>query len=100
MKTIRRVLSVLLLSGVVVLATAGPSFAHDAPDQGQAAWLMADWMLLSFLVFFLAALFGFVIAVRRGYLRNLEQAKYHILTIDEEDYYTPDWAREEVTDGA
>ena len=69
-------------------------FAHEAPDEG-AEWLMADWMLLSFMVFFLVALSVFAIALKRGLLTNLEQAKYYILTIDEPDYYSPDWAKEE-----
>jgi hypothetical protein len=38
-----------------------------------------------------------VVAARRGLLRDVEQAKYHILSIDEPDYYTPAWAREDVT---
>jgi hypothetical protein len=88
------------MAAAALLALAGPFFlpgvalAHDAPDEGPAAWLMADWMLLSFLVFFLAALTVFVVALRRGMLANLEDAKYHILSIDEQDYYTPDWAKE------
>lgn len=81
-----------------LLLPAVPALAHEAPDQGEAAWLMADWMLLSFLVFFSVALVVFVVALRRGYLTDLESAKYHILTIDEPDYYTPDWAKE-VPDG-
>lgn len=70
------------------------AFAHEAPDEG-AEWLMADWMLLSFMVFFIVALSAFAIALKRGLLSNLEQAKYYILTIDEPDYYSPDWAKEE-----
>ena len=77
----------------IALVVATPAFAHEQPDG--ANWLMADWMLLSFLVFFGMALIAFVIALKRGYLSNLEDAKYYILTIDEPDYYTPDWAKEE-----
>lgn len=75
------------------LVAATPAFAHEQPDG--ANWLMADWMLLSFLVFFGIALVVFVIALKRGYLSNLEDAKYHILSIDEPDYYTPEWAKED-----
>jgi hypothetical protein len=78
----------------LLLLFAAPVLAHEGPDEG-AEWLMADWMLLSFLVFFGVALIAFLVAVRRGYLRNLEDAKYHILTIDEPDYYTPEWAQED-----
>lgn len=84
----------LIWTGLLLLVFATPALAHGGPDEG-AEWLMADWMLLSFVVFFSVALFAFLIAVRRGYLRNLEDAKYYILTIDEPDYYTPEWAREE-----
>ena len=78
---------------VLLLAQFSTVLAHDAPDDG-AEWLMADWMLLSFLVFFGVALIAFVIAMKRGLLSNLEQTKYYLLTIDEPDYYTPDWAKE------
>ena len=90
--------AVLLASGLVV-AAAPPAWAHEAPDDGEAAWLMADWMLLAFLVFALTALACFVVALKRGLLRNLEDAKYHILTIDEPDFYTPAWARPEESGG-
>ena len=76
-----------------LLLTASPAGAHDQPDG--ADWLMADWMLLSFLVFAGAALLVFLAVLRLGLLRNVEAAKYHILTIQEADYYTPDWAKED-----
>jgi len=88
-----------LLVGAVaagaVVGPAAPAYAHEQPEGDVAAWLMADWMLLSFLVFFFGALVAFVVAVRRGQFRDLEAAKYHLLTIDEPDYYTPAWARED-----
>ena len=80
------------------LLWATPALGHDQPVG--AEWLMADWMLLSFLVFGLVALVTFVVALKRGYLSNLEDAKYHILTIDEPDYYTPGWARAEALEDA
>lgn len=80
-----------LLAGLLRPPSA---WAHAAPDEG-AEWLMADWMLLAFLVFFVAALVAFVVALRRGLLSDLEEAKYPILRIREPDYYTPDWAKEE-----
>lgn len=77
------------------VAATGGVLAHEAPDEGAAAYVMADWMLLSFMVFAGVALIAFVVAIRRGLMRDLEQAKYHVLEIDEEDYYTPDWAKED-----
>ncbi len=81
---------------VLVALLVTPAFAHsplhDQPDG--ADWLMADWMLYSFLIFFMAGLFAFLIALKRGFFHNIEDAKYYILSIDEKDYYTPDWAKE------
>ncbi len=95
---IRFLLTVSILVAVVLLALfAKPALAappmHDQPDG--ANWLMADWMLYSFLIFFCAALFVFLMALKRGMFHNSEDAKYYILAIEEEDYYTPDWARED-----
>lgn len=88
----------LIWTTLLLLVTAAPVLAHEAPDDG-AEWLMADWMLLAFLIFFGVALISFLVAVRRGHLSNLEDAKYYILTIDEPDYYMPEWAREESQGG-
>jgi hypothetical protein len=87
----RSIITVLLVAGAL-LVFATPALGHEQPDG--AEWLMADWMLLSFLVFGGAALAIFVVALRRGHFHNMEAAKYHILSIDEPDYYTPEWARE------
>ncbi len=84
-------IAIAMLAVAATPALAAP-LAHDQPDG--ADWLMADWMLYSFLIFFMAAFFVFLIALKRGMFHNIENAKYHILTIQEEDYYTPDWAKE------
>jgi hypothetical protein len=86
-----------LSATVAALLFATPALGHDQPPG--AEWLMADWMLLSFLAFGLVSLVAFLVALKRGYLSNLEDAKYHILTIDEPDYYTPGWARAEALEG-
>ncbi len=83
--------AVLLLLVVAAPAWAAP-LGHDQPDG--ADWLMADWMLYSFLIFFCASLFVFLMALKRGMFHNIEDAKYYVLSIQEEDYYTPDWAKE------
>jgi hypothetical protein len=93
MRRIRIALGSLIWILFWMFASASPALAHEGPTDG-AEWLMADWMLFSFLVFFLVALTAFVIALKRGLLSNLEDSKYHILTIDEPDYYTPDWVKE------
>ena len=86
----------LVLAVIVLLLTAWPVFGHDQPDG--ADWLMADWMLYSWMAFGGAGMFMFLVAFRRGYLSHLEETKYHILSIDEPDYYTPDWARDDAED--
>ncbi len=91
--TAYRMLVAVVIVGLLLFAGAAPASAHDQPDG--ADWLMADWMLLSFLVFFGAGLVAFLVALKLGALRHVEDAKYHILSINEPDYYTPDWAQEE-----
>lgn len=93
-KTMRRILTSAAAT-VLLMSNATVALAHDGPDDGQAAYIMADWMLLSFLVFFVAGLLAFAIALKRGLMTNVEDAKYYMLTIDEPDYYTPEWAKEE-----
>jgi nitrogen fixation-related uncharacterized protein len=72
-------------------ALASPLY-HEAPKGSE--WVMADWMFLSFLIFAAVAFLAFLWALKAGWLSNLEDAKYYVLEIDEEDYYTPEWARE------
>jgi cbb3-type cytochrome oxidase maturation protein len=86
-------------TGIMVLGlpqNVQPSLAvplfHEAPKGSE--WIMADWMFLSFLIFAGIAFVAFLWALKAGWLSNLEDAKYYILEIDEEDYYTPEWAQE------
>jgi hypothetical protein len=90
---ILRTVRAAVFATAAALLFATPALGHDQPAGNE--WIMADWMLLSFLAFGVVSLVAFLIALKRGYLSNLEDAKYHILTIDEPDYYTPDWARAE-----
>jgi hypothetical protein len=45
---------------------------------------MADWMFLSFAIFAGASFLAFMLALKAGWLSNLEEAKYYILEIEEE----------------
>lgn len=89
----------LAVLGVVLLgmffyaqpALAAPSY-HEAPKGSE--WVMADWMFLSFAIFAGVAFLAFIVALKAGLLSNLEDAKYHVLDIQEEDFYTPEWARD------
>ncbi|MCB0083656.1 MAG: hypothetical protein KDE47_22105 [Caldilineaceae bacterium] len=85
---------VLALGGLLFVhqAVYAAPMLHDAPKGSE--WIMADWMFLSFIIFAGTAFVAFLIALKSGYLSNLEDAKYYILDIDEADYYTPEWARE------
>ena len=86
----KRVWFVLLL----MVITASPALAHDGPKGSE--WVMADWMFLSFMLFAGSAFVVFLLVLKAGLLSNLEDAKLYVLQIEEEDYYTPDWAREGV----
>ncbi len=78
-----------ILSSLLIFSTA---LAHDAP-QGDD-YEMADWMMFTFLFFFGISFIIFLFGLKRHWFSNPESAKYYILSIDEKDYYTPEWALE------
>lgn len=84
----------ILILLVLLLVIVQPALAHDSPEGSE--WVMADWMFLSFVMFAVSAFMGFMIALKRGWLNDLEgEAKLYILKIDEPDYYTSSWSDEE-----
>lgn len=85
-------ISTVVFLGVMVRPVLAAPALHESP--GGSEWIMADWMFLSFIVFAGVAFICFLLALKAGWLSNLEDAKYYILSIEEEDYYTPDWARD------
>jgi hypothetical protein len=89
-------LGAVVLAGILLALNVHSGWAapilHEAPEGSE--WVMADWMFLSFLVFAGASFVAFLFALKSGVLSNIEDAKYYILEIDEEDYYTPAWAKE------
>jgi len=87
-----------LLTIVAWLAATGTALAHDAPEGGTANWVMVDWLIGAFAIFTGASLVGFVWAYKAGHFHHLERHGSLPLLIVEEDYYTPDWAREEAAD--
>jgi heme/copper-type cytochrome/quinol oxidase subunit 2 len=93
MKSMRRILTGGMLALALLTALAFPAAAspvgHEAPEGSE--WIMADWMFLSFAIFAGVAFLAFMVALKRGLLSNLEDAKYYVLEIEEEDYYSPDW---------
>ena len=82
----------IYLALLLITMTVSPVLAHDSPEGSE--WVMADWMFSSFILFAGAAFIVFLFALKAGLLSNLEDAKFHILEIEEDDYYTPDWAQE------
>jgi hypothetical protein len=91
----RRLLTMACLALAAVLAMPAAALAHEQPENDQSRWVMADWMMEVFFLFAGIALLAFLLAWKAGHFHNLEQAARIPLLIEEGDYYTPDWARDE-----
>jgi hypothetical protein len=87
-----RLATIVLL---LLLATPATALAHDAPENAQSKWVMADWMIDTFFVFSGLALVAFLAAWKAGHFHELDGHAAIPLLVDEEDYYTPDWALDE-----
>jgi hypothetical protein len=92
------VLGLVALASLVVPAVA---LAHDQPETQQSRWIMADWMIDTFFIFSGFAVIAFLAAWKAGHFQELDQLGSLPLLVEEEDYYTPDWALddEEWADG-
>lgn len=97
MRKLFRYTSILLFILAFSIITTFPVSAHEAPPGSE--WVMADWMFLSFIIFAGTAFVAFLLALKSGVLSNLEDAKYYVLEVEEEDFYTPDWAKQEAQGG-
>jgi hypothetical protein len=91
----RRVLLMPALAAAVLMGLPAVALAHDQPESDQSKWVMADWMMDAFFLFAGIAFVGFLIAWKAGHFHNLEQAAQIPLLIEEEDYYSPEWASDE-----
>jgi hypothetical protein len=91
----RRRLCVAGLLLATLLTLPASALAHDAPENDQSRWVMADWMMDAFFLFAGLALVAFILAWKAGHFHNLEQAARIPLLIEEDDYYTPEWALDE-----
>ena len=80
---------------VIALALPAAALAHDQPENAQSKWVMADWMLDTFFIFSGLALVVFLVAWKLGHFQDIEQAASIPLYVEEEDYYTPEWALDE-----
>jgi hypothetical protein len=85
----------LLVVLLVVLAAPGVALAHEAPQNNQSKWVMADWMMDTFFIFSGLAFVAFLAAWKAGHFHEVESHAGIALLVEEEDYYTPEWALEE-----
>jgi len=87
----RRIALVAFLVGLA-LALPATALAHDQPENSQSNWVMADWMMNTFFIFSGVALVGFIAAWKAGAFHELDTHASIPLYVEEEDYYTPEWA--------
>ena len=85
----------LLVVVLVALAVPAVALAHDAPESNQSKWVMADWMMDTFFIFSGLAFVAFLAAWKAGHFHEVESHAGIALLVEEEDYYTPEWALEE-----
>jgi heme/copper-type cytochrome/quinol oxidase subunit 2 len=91
----RRRVFILVAVALAGLAVPTSALAHDQPETQQSRWIMADWMLDSFFVFAGIALIAFIAMWKAGHFQELDKVAAIPLYIEEEDYYTPEWALDE-----
>jgi peptidoglycan/LPS O-acetylase OafA/YrhL len=96
----RRVWTFLVVIALALVIPAA-ALAHEAPQNKESKWVMTDWMMDTFFIFSGLALVAFLAAWKAGHFQELDTAGSIPLYVQEEDYYTPDWAldEEEWTDG-
>jgi hypothetical protein len=85
----------VLAFALLALSTPALALAHDQPETSQSRWVMADWMMDTFFIFSGLAVLAFVAAWKAGHFQDLDQLGSLPLYVEEEDYYTPDWALDE-----
>jgi hypothetical protein len=80
---------------VLALAVPAVALAHEAPQSKQSKWVMADWMMDTFFIFSGLALVAFLVAWKAGHFHELDRQGSIPLLVEEEDFYTPEWAEDE-----
>lgn len=88
-------LAAFVLVWLSALAFPAIACAHDQPETKQSRWIMADWMLDSFFIFTGVAVVAFLAAWKAGHFQELDRLGSIPLFVQEEDYYTPEWALDE-----
>jgi protein-S-isoprenylcysteine O-methyltransferase Ste14 len=92
---VRRLAWTIGITLTVALVLPAVALAHEAPQNSQSKWVMADWMIDTFFVFSGIALVGFLVAWKAGHFHELDKHGAIPLFVEEEDYYTPEWADDE-----
>ena len=90
----RLAIAAFVLAGLALLSPA-VALAHDQPETKRSRWVMADWMLDTFFIFGGLAFVAFLAAWKAGHFQELDRQGSIPLLLDEEDYYTPEWALDE-----
>jgi hypothetical protein len=91
----RRFATTAAAMALVTLAWPALALAHDQPESSQSRWVMADWMMDTFFIFSGLAVLAFVAAWKAGHFHELDRLGSLPLLVEEEDYYTPEWALDE-----
>jgi hypothetical protein len=92
---VRRFLWAVACVALAALAAPALALAHDQPETQQSRWVMADWMMDTFFIFSGLAVVAFLAAWKAGHFQELDRMGSIPLLVQEEDYYTPDWALDE-----
>ena len=91
----RRVTFATIVAFAVALVLRALAYAHDAPETKQSRWVMTDWMMNTFFIFSGLAVVAFLAAWKAGHFHELDKMGSIPLYVEEEDYYTPEWALDE-----
>jgi hypothetical protein len=91
----RRFAAACFLVAGLALTWPALALAHDQPETKQSRWVMADWMLDTFFIFAGLAVVAFLASWKAGYFHELDRQGGIPLLVQEEDYYTPEWALDE-----
>jgi len=91
----RRLAAAAFVLSLLALTWPALALAHDQPETSQSRCVMADWMMDTFFIFSGLAVLAFVAAWKAGHFHELDQLGSLPLLVEEEDYYTPEWALDE-----
>ena len=91
----RRLLLALFCAAFAALAVPALALGHEAPETKQSRWVMTDWMMDTFFIFAGLAVVAFLAAWKAGHFHELDKMGGIPLYVDEEDFYTPEWALDE-----